>query len=112
VPTQVNTIFQKLIKVPAFRKRFIHRYRELLGTTLAQRRVRYVVSQLSSQLSPLMPEHINRWGYPTSVESWERNVQLIVKFCAQRRSVVLDQLEELEQISLEADQYIVNQNGL
>jgi hypothetical protein len=103
VPTQINTIFQKLIKVPVFRERFIHRYRELLNTILSQSRIHYVVDQISSQLSPLMPEHINRWGYPTSVADWERNVQLINEFCAQRRSIVLDQLEKLEQRSFESD---------
>ena len=112
VPSQVNTIFLTLIKVPVFRQQFIYRYKELLSTKLTQKRIHDVVDHLSSQLLPLMPEHINRWGYPTSVEDWERNVQLIIEFCAQRRSIVLSQLDELEQSSHESDQYVVKHKGL
>lgn len=96
LPSKVGQLYQALIKTPVFRQQFIERYRELLNGPLSQSRIQQVVNSLKSRLSPVMPSHIARWGYPNSIGGWRRNTQQIIEFCAQRRQIVLEQLETME----------------
>jgi len=96
LPSEVGQLYQVLIQIPVFRQQFINRYRDLLDSSLSQARVRQVVHALRNQLSPLMPQHIARWGYPISVEDWQQNTEQIINFSTRRRHIVLNQLEELE----------------
>ncbi|MEQ9440804.1 MAG: CotH kinase family protein, partial [Cyclobacteriaceae bacterium] len=96
IPSYPGKIYRTLIEVPAFRTQFIKRYRELLQGPFSEARIQQIVENIQNEIAPMMPYHIARWGYPTSINNWHQDVQRIIEFCSQRRPYIIGQLKRLE----------------
>jgi len=75
---------RKLLKNADFRKNFISRYSELSKSYFS---LDYLIAKIDSfenVYKTLMPEQINRWGYPHSMEYWKVQVESLREFARQR----------------------------
>ncbi|WPP52369.1 CotH kinase family protein [Catalinimonas niigatensis] len=104
LPSHVGRIYTVLTRYRFFREHFINRYHELLEDEFSQSRIEKTVADIRTQIKPLMPSHIARWGYPKSMESWILHTQQIISFSAERRKYVLEQLNQHEQLFAKANQ--------
>ncbi|WP_426730473.1 CotH kinase family protein [Myxococcus faecalis] len=87
-------LFRSLMKSPDFKGLFVSRFQWHLENTFAPERVLALLDEAAARLAPEMAEHVARWGYPASVESWHAEVELM-RECARRRPEALQrQLRE------------------
>lgn len=84
-PSPVRTfILRRLLENQEFRNQFINRYADLLNTTFLPGRMLNFIDLSKQSLTPEMPEHINRWKKPTSLNQWDEHIQVLVDFVQQR----------------------------
>ncbi|TVQ35758.1 MAG: hypothetical protein EA384_15660 [Spirochaetaceae bacterium] len=76
-----------------FRTLFINRFASLLNTVLQPRRMSAAIDAAAALLAPEIGEHIERWGYPESVEYWRNQVDSHRKFVSKRPLFDRDYLE-------------------
>lgn len=92
MPTHVGEMHGKLIQYKFYRQKYEQRYRELLQTNLSQQSVEENLKSIREEIAPLMPFHIDRWGYPSSPKDWMHHTEQILKFSADRRTFILNTL--------------------
>ena len=85
-------LFRTLLRNEAFKTEFISRYIFHLNNLLSVRKMIEKIDDLKALFEPEMQRHINRWGYPESVNVWKNEVHLIKEFVRQRHCVVKDHL--------------------
>jgi hypothetical protein len=77
-------MFRKLIQNEDFRNRFLVRAADQMNLYFTAANVNARIDQYASQLGPLMPEHIKRWGYPIDLPKWQEHVAAMRSFADQR----------------------------
>ena len=75
---------RQLLQNAGFRALFINRYSDLRNTAFSDRRMRAVIDSLTDQISDEMPEHIARWGEPSSMSRWEDHLDVMRDFALRR----------------------------
>jgi hypothetical protein len=83
-----TVIFRTLLKNTEFRNKFITRYADLLNTNFKEDRVVNIIDEMKATIQPMINEHINRWTYPSSIDKWSNNVEVLREFAQKRPSVV------------------------
>ncbi|AEI68957.1 CotH kinase family protein [Corallococcus macrosporus] len=76
-----------------FKHRFVTRFQWHLDNTFREERVTAHLESLADLVAAEMPAHIERWGYPASVESWRYAVDAMRAFATQRPTHVRQHLE-------------------
>ncbi len=84
----------KLLENPAFKTAFIERYAYLLNTTFQTDRMLGILDSMTEQIRAEMPLQIARWGLPSSVANWERNVATLRRITTEKRGRMLLILQE------------------
>ena len=69
-----NIIFRKLLENNEFVELFLSKFEFHLNNTFNSKQLISELDTLAAIYRPEMPEHIERWGYPESVDRWERHV--------------------------------------
>ncbi len=57
-------LLRGLLQSDQFKNDFINRMADLLNTTFLSSRIQIIASDLSTEITPLMQEHVERWRYP------------------------------------------------
>ena len=68
----------------SFRHTFINRFADLLNTAFHPDRVEAEIDAMYDVLKPHMPEHINRWRGPETMQDWESEVASMRDFARKR----------------------------
>ena len=68
----------------SFRQNFINRFADLLNTAFSPDRVIAEIDAMYETLKPHMPEHVNRWRGPESIQEWEDEVESMRDFARKR----------------------------
>ncbi len=68
----------------SFRNSFINRFADLLNTAFSPERVEAEIDVIYNQLKPHMPEHVNRWRGPETMQDWEGEVASMRDFARKR----------------------------
>ena len=63
-----------LLKVPAYREKFLRRVSELLTTVFRWDRVEQRFDEVIAQLEPILPRHIARWKN-MKLSNWQKNIR-------------------------------------
>ncbi len=71
----------------SFRHSFINRFADLLNTAFSPERVEAEIDAIYNQLKPHMPEHVNRWRGPETMQEWEEEVVSMRDFARKRPAV-------------------------
>ncbi len=84
--------FRQLLKIEGFRNAFLTRYADLLNSLLSPGHIIQRIDALAGVLTPEMPEHIARWGWPSNYETWQDNVQYLRDYATARPEFARQQL--------------------
>ncbi|MBM7113841.1 CotH kinase family protein [Archangium primigenium] len=94
LPEPSVALVRALLQSPEFKARFIERFRWHLDHTFTEERMTAHVDALEALIAPEMPAHINRWGYPLSLEDWSADVASLRTALEQRPAFMRQFLEE------------------
>ncbi|RJX24142.1 MAG: hypothetical protein C4537_07425 [Acholeplasma sp.] len=83
----------ELLENDQFKAQFVYRLTDLLSSVYDEERVVLMVEDMIELYRDEMPDHIARFGYPTSIETWESYSQRMVDFGSERPSYLKDYLE-------------------
>lgn len=70
-----TTLMRGLIANEEFRTQYIKTFGKYLRTTFATDRLLELYDRMIAEIETEMPYHIERWGSPSSMNSWKNNVQ-------------------------------------
>ena len=84
-----------LRKNAKWRDEFIRRYAVYLSEQLSAQRITALVDEMAAEMEPEMARHIARWGKPTSMETWKRNVASLRSIVAERPENAYAQLKHV-----------------
>ncbi len=95
-PTNAATtlFFRKLMENEDFRNRFFERAEILLNDTLSPARTLHHFTAIVQALSPTMPSQIQRFNYPSNLESWKDDYLKNQSFLTLRPCELVNQVEE------------------
>lgn len=71
---RATLFFRKLIENPLFLDRFTDRFNELLSGQLQYSYIVTYYNQLSATIASEIPHQCHRFGFPSNVEEWERDL--------------------------------------
>ncbi|MGB0933175.1 MAG: CotH kinase family protein [Lishizhenia sp.] len=91
-PPSSTLIIRKLLENKTFKTNFIQRYTELLHTTFSTAQTLPILTELKNQLSPSIPDQIERWGYPSSLADWEQDISNLSEFLTERPCYVINNM--------------------
>jgi hypothetical protein len=83
-PDWSTFLLRSFLENTHFRNAFINRFADLLNTYFLPVVVQGTIEDIKQTLEPEMPEHIARWGSPSSIESWHNHVQVMIDFAELR----------------------------
>lgn len=79
-----NLIFRSLLENEEFQTEFINRFVHHLENAFQPTNILDYIKHFKALLHPEMEEHIDRWGYPTSIEHWYNNIEGLNEFALKR----------------------------
>jgi hypothetical protein len=94
-----GSMFTSLLENPTFKNYFINRSLDLLNTVLDGDNAASQVQDFIDLYAPEMPEHIQRYGYPTSYTSWEFYVNRMLQFAQNRPTYLREHLQDYFELS-------------
>jgi hypothetical protein len=77
-------LFRALVAIPEIRDELLQRIAVHLATTFEPGHVRRHLDALAAVLAPEMPERIARWSWPSTLANWERQLEVMRAFAAER----------------------------
>jgi hypothetical protein len=83
-----TSLFRNLLKNEQFKNGFINRMADQLNSSFKKERMLNMVDSIKAIMEPEVPEHIRRWNRPTSMSSWENEIQVIRNFINVREGFV------------------------
>jgi hypothetical protein len=87
-----NIMFVKLLENESFKELFVSRFEKHLSTIFDVERVLEAINKFSQIFGNEMPEHINRWSYPSSLKAWEENIEVLREFAINRPCYIKNDL--------------------
>ncbi len=88
-------LFRKLLENEDFKQNFYQHFLYHLNHTLAPKNVLHKIDSLQAVYDPLMPEHILRWGYPSTMQGYHSATDHLRQFAALRPATLLADLKEV-----------------
>ena len=79
-----NLMFRSLLENEEFQKEFINRFVYHLENAFKPSNIQDSINHFKALLHPEMQEHIDRWGYPKSMEDWYNNIESLNEFALNR----------------------------
>jgi hypothetical protein len=92
-------IFCALRKNEAWREKFVERFVQLAVTQFSEERIIAIFDEMTSTMRPEMPQHIDVWGTPRSMNVWENEIAKLRAALQKRQSIVLGQLQRYFKVS-------------
>jgi len=83
-PPDATLLLRKFLENETFKVTFINRFADLLNTWFKAERVISIINQFEGNLEVFMPLQVNRWGYPSSQQAWQNNLELMRYFAIHR----------------------------
>jgi hypothetical protein len=83
-PDWSTVMLRKLLANPDFKNLFINTMADHMNSTLKPQRVIGVLETLVNAVEPEMPAQIERWNRPSSMATWQSEINLIKQFAIQR----------------------------
>lgn len=90
-PDWSTELFRNLLENDDFKRDFINRQADYLNTIFRPETVLETIADFQANLEPLMREHIERWGYPDSVQRWRDEIEYKLNRFARERPAYLRQ---------------------
>jgi hypothetical protein len=78
-----------------FKQQYLERFDYHIQTTFSPERVIHEIEDISGLYDPVIPEHIQRWSYPQSIEFRCEVINQMKSFAINRPAVIRSQLDNL-----------------
>jgi len=78
-------LFRNLLKSELFKAHFIERYAEILNNEFRVDVMKAKLDSIKKIYNPEMMDHIKRWNYPDSFNSWENDIESDLLYFLERR---------------------------
>jgi CotH kinase protein/Lamin Tail Domain/Chitobiase/beta-hexosaminidase C-terminal domain len=108
-PPWSTFLLRNLLKNETFKGRFINRMCDRIGTDFQTERVHKHLDQLTKQVAPDMPRHLNRWEL--SAKDWLKSVDAIRTFATERPYHLRSHMETFFDLGAQADLEVVSAEG-
>ncbi|MCH8525370.1 MAG: CotH kinase family protein [Balneolales bacterium] len=96
-----STLFlRKLLENEHFSRAFITRYIYLLNTVFHPEYISAVINERQQAIQLAMSDHVQRWGYPYSMEEWNHHIERHHDFAVNRRDFAKTHLEDFFDIDI------------
>ena len=86
-------ITRRLYRNSEFRDLYLKTFAYHLKNTFNPTRMNSIVDELANEIKNEMPYHINRWGYPNSINTWNNNLSSFKTMINNRYYAVLKRLK-------------------
>ena len=83
-PSCANRLFRLLLDNGTFQNQFIESFAYHLNNTFNSENVIAHIDASVAEIRSEMPEHIDRWGYPSSMWEWNEEVEIMREFARLR----------------------------
>lgn len=94
-----------LLKVPAYREKFLRRVAELMETVFRWDRVEARFDQVIAQLEPILPRHISRWKN-MKLANWQKNIKATKYYARVRPKKIPELLQKAMKLTdAEVEEY-------
>lgn len=80
-------------------QKFVERYVEVVLTKFTSENLLKLFDEVVAEYEPEMERHIARWGHPTSISAWKKDVAELRTKVEKRPTVVLEQLRKEMKLS-------------
>lgn len=87
-------LFKALMESQIFRRALGNRFVELLKGPLSSQVIHKAIDVKAYEMSNRMPDHIARWGYPSSINKWNMEVDKLRVFASQRPIIFRQHVEK------------------
>lgn len=112
INVQSTLLFRKLLENSVFKDRFVNRYAEILNADFESELMLHKLDSIKEIYSPEIQNHIVRWNFPNSYDSWENDVDnKLLSFLENRPCKVRDNIMSffgLTDFDFNCDTYIVD----
>jgi len=98
-PSTSTLLLRSLLKNEGFKGLFLERFEYLLQHSFTEENVLQLTDSILTLISPVMPEHFNRWQYPADLETWSEEIELIGQFAKDRPCHMLSHLIDFFEIT-------------
>ena len=103
-------LYYAFYKNPEWKQQFVKRYAEVLNTILMPDKMLKTFDDLVDTMKDEMPYHIKKWGSPSSMSSWENELDDIRQVIKTRRKYAISALQRNFNLS-DADMQQLFPNG-
>ncbi len=91
---EATVLLRNLLKNDDFKQEFLNRFADHINTTFAPVRMEKIIEETSSAILPEVERHIERWGYPVSLNNWLTKVESFKDWSNERPMIQRQQLVE------------------
>ena len=88
-----TALFNGFYKNAGWREQFVERYAEVLNTVLTTENLLARYDAMVAEMEPEMERTIARWGKPSSLSEWKKNVKALRQCIADRRPYAIRELK-------------------
>ncbi len=87
-----NVLFQVLLENDEFKDSFINRHADFMHSYLKPEHAHQIIDAAAERIEAMIPLHVERWQYPTSVSSWEGRVNSFRNWISNRPEIMQQQI--------------------
>jgi len=91
--SMITKIFTALVKNETYKKKLVDRYSEVLKSHLSPKRCFKIVDSITAIVEPQIGPHIGRWGHPTSVFAWNKDIDNMRNYINEKTAAIPDEIE-------------------
>lgn len=93
------SLYNGFSRNPEWRQQYVKRYAEVLNTVLTNEKLLKRFDEMVDSMRDEMPRTIKRWGRPSSVSKWEKEIAALRKRIESRRKYVIKHLKSYFKLS-------------
>ncbi len=90
---KTGQLFISLLENPEFKAKFIYRLLALSNTVFHPNRTTQIIRDMKLEYLPEIEDHIARWGFPSSYNTWDHYVTRMLTFATMRNEYFIEHME-------------------
>lgn len=83
-----------LLQNSAWKEKLLERYAWHINNTFQPDRLNALVDQMAGEIRSEMPRQIERWGKPSSVDSWESQVEQLKEMISEKPAITIQDIQD------------------
>lgn len=93
-----NLLFRKMMENENFVNEFLNRFKYHLKYTFSTDTIIDKIDYFTQLYEPEIEEHIDRWSYPSDLDTWYSEIQILKDFAINRPDFIIEHIKEYFQL--------------